>query len=48
MRLIFKSKRKNDRFDSEKIAKLLYLDLMPQVHVPGVDVRQTSASSLRV
>jgi transposase len=40
MRLIFKSKRKNDRFDSEKIAKLLYLDLMPQVHVPGVDVRQ--------
>jgi transposase len=40
MRVIFKSKRKNDRFDSQKIAKLLYLDLMPQVHVPGVDVRQ--------
>jgi len=40
MRLIFKSKRKNDRIDGGKIAKLLYLDVMPQVHVPGVDVRQ--------
>lgn len=40
MRVIFKSKRKNDRFDGEKIAKLMYLDLMPAVHVPSVDVRQ--------
>lgn len=40
MRLIFKSKRKNDRVDGGKIAKLLYLDVMPQVHVPKLDVRQ--------
>jgi transposase len=40
LRLIFKSKRKNDRVDAEKQAKLLYLDQVPQVHVPGGDVRQ--------
>jgi transposase len=40
MRLIFKSKRKHDRLDAGKIAKLLYLDAVPQVHVPGVNVRQ--------
>jgi transposase len=39
LRLIFRSKRKNDRVDAEKQAKLLYLDQVPQVHVPGVDVR---------
>jgi transposase len=40
LRLIYRSKRKNDRFDAGKIAKLLYLDMMPAVHVPGVQVRQ--------
>jgi transposase len=39
LRLIFRSKRKNDRVDAEKQAKLLYLDQVPQVHVPGSDVR---------
>jgi transposase len=39
MRLIFRSKRKFDRVDWEKIAKLLYLDAMPAVHVPPADVR---------
>ena len=39
LRLIFGSKRKNDRFDAEKLAKLLLLDMVPQVHVPDVDVR---------
>jgi transposase len=39
LRLIFRSKRKNDRVDAEKQAKLLYLDQVPQVHVPGADVR---------
>jgi transposase len=39
-RLIFRSKKKNDRIDAGKIAKLLYLDQVPQVHVPGVNVRQ--------
>ena len=43
MRLIFKSKRKHDRIDGQKIAKLLYLDAMPQVHVPDVNVREWRA-----
>jgi transposase len=43
LRLIFKSKRKNDRIDGRKLAKVLYLDAVPAVHVPGVDVRQWRA-----
>jgi transposase len=39
LRLIFRSKRKNDRVDAQKLAKLLYLDEVPAVHVPSVDVR---------
>src|SRR6187551_2048615 len=39
LRLIFRSKRKNDRVDAAKVAKLLYLDAVPQVHVPHADVR---------
>lgn len=39
LRLIFRSKKKNDRVDAGKIAKLLYLDEVPEVHVPGADVR---------
>ena len=39
VRLIFRSKRKHDRVDAERLAKLLYLGEVPQVHVPGVDVR---------
>ena len=39
LRLIYKSKRKNDRVDAAKLAKLLYLDLVPRVHVPRADVR---------
>jgi transposase len=39
LRLIYRSKRKNDRVDAAKLAKLLYLDLVPQVHVPRADVR---------
>src|SRR5436190_2142000 len=39
LRLIYRSKRKNDRVDAEKLAKLLLLDMVPQVHVPNVDVR---------
>lgn len=38
-RLIFRSKRKNDRIDAEKLAKLLYLDEVPQVHVPAPAAR---------
>jgi transposase len=39
LRLIFRSKRKNDRVDAEKLAKLLFLDEVPPVYVPGADVR---------
>lgn len=37
---IYKSKRKHNRVDATKLAKLLYLDEVPAVHVPGRDVRQ--------
>lgn len=37
--LIFGSKRKNDRIDAEKLAKLLLLGLAPAVHVPSAEVR---------
>lgn len=39
LRLIFKSKRKNDRVDAKKLAKLLYLDEVPVIHVPSSNVR---------
>jgi len=39
LRLIFRAKRKNNRVDAEKLAKLLYLDAVPQVYVPSVNVR---------
>lgn len=40
LRMIFRSKRKNDRVDAQKIAKLLYLDEMPLAYVPTIDIRQ--------
>lgn len=39
LRLIYRSKRKNDRVDAQKLAKLLLLDMVPPVHVPSIDVR---------
>jgi transposase len=39
LRLIFRSKDKNDRKDAERMAKLLYLGEVPTVHVPSLDVR---------
>src|SRR5687767_15307156 len=39
LRLIFKSKNKHDRVDAARVAKLLYLDAVPQVHVPAAEVR---------
>lgn len=39
LRLIYRSKRKNDRADAAKLARLLYLDAVPAVHVPRPDVR---------
>jgi transposase len=39
LRLIYGSKRKNDRIDAQKLAKLLLLDMVPPVYVPSIDVR---------
>lgn len=39
LRLIFRSKRKHDALDAEKLAKLLLLDAVPTVHVPPAKVR---------
>lgn len=39
LRLIYRSKKKNDRADALKLAKLLYIDEVPEVHVPPADVR---------
>lgn len=39
LRLIYNTKKKNDRLDASKLAKLLYVDMVPQVHVPNSDVR---------
>ncbi len=39
LRLIYRSKHKNDRVDAQKLAKLLLLDMVPPVHVPSIDVR---------
>jgi transposase len=39
LRLIFKSKKKHDRIDANRLAKLLYLGEVPAVHVPKLDVR---------
>lgn len=39
LKLIFGSKRKNDRADAERLAKLLFLDEVPAVHIPSAQVR---------
>lgn len=39
LRLIFKTKKKNDRVDAKKLATLLFLDQVPAIHVPSIDVR---------
>jgi transposase len=39
LRLIFRSSRKNDRVDAQKLAKLLFLDEVPSVWVPPMPVQ---------
>ena len=39
LNLIFRSKRKHDAADAEKLARLLVLDAVPVVHVPSAKVR---------
>jgi hypothetical protein len=38
LRLIFRSKDKNDRKDAERLAKMPYLGETPKVHVPSSEV----------
>jgi len=40
LRLIFRSKRKNDRIDARRLATLLFLGEVPSVYVPGIAARQ--------
>jgi transposase len=44
LRLIFRSKRKNDRVDAQKLAQLLLLDAVPPVYVPAQEVRSWRAA----
>ena len=44
LRLIFRSKKKHDRADARKLALLLFLDQVPEVHVPALDVRAWRAA----
>lgn len=44
LRLIFRSKKKNDRVDARKLATLLLLDQVPQIHVPALPVRAWRAA----
>lgn len=44
LRLIFRSKRKNDRIDARKLALLLLLNQVPAVHVPDLSVRAWRAA----
>jgi transposase len=39
LKTIFRSKHKNDRIDARKLARLLYMDDVPAVHVPTVQGR---------
>ena len=39
LKIIFRSKQKNDRRDAQNLAKLLCLDVVPAVYVPSADVR---------
>jgi transposase len=43
LRLIFRSKRKTDRIDAHKLAKLLLVNEIPPVHVPALEVREWRA-----
>lgn len=43
LRLIFRSKRKNDRIDAMRLAKLLFLNEVPPAYVPALEVRSWRA-----
>ena len=39
LKAIWDTKRKTDRIDAQKLARLLLLDLIPTVHIPNIEVR---------
>jgi len=39
LKVIWNTKRKTDRIDAKKLARLLFMDLIPGVHVPDISVR---------
>ena len=39
VRLIFRAKKKNDRVDAQKLAKLIYMDEVPKAYIPEAQVR---------
>ncbi|HEX3358961.1 MAG TPA: IS110 family transposase [Tepidisphaeraceae bacterium] len=43
LRLIFRSKKKHNRVDAQKLAKLLFLDEVPRAYVPPAEVRSWRA-----
>ena len=43
VRLIFRSKKKHNRIDAQKLAKLLFLDEVPRAYVPPAEVRSWRA-----
>ena len=43
LKLIYAAKRKNDELDAERLAKILLLDAVPEVHIPKIDVRSRRA-----
>ena len=40
VRAIFLAKTKNDRIDARKLARTLYMNQVPRVHVPAMEVRE--------
>ncbi len=45
LRMIFKSKKKNNRADAQKLAALMHLNQVPQVHVPVQKVPELALGS---
>lgn len=40
LRVIFQAKRKNDRIDAHKLARMMFLNELPEIHVPSLAVRE--------
>jgi transposase len=40
LRVIFQARKKNDRIDAHKLARMMFLDELPEIHVPSVAVRE--------